>query len=190
MKKYLSILSMLTIISPAFAECCDTPAYNVFFGDKINSFTVYVAQSTGPGTLFKLINPAIWEIYPQTFAMIQYSQPITFFRLDSRLNLNVGQNYAYDTSGGLSFTGVGISIDTAILQYKGWYTGIGIGPFMRDSRDRWVESRLVFEEKFFIGKNINERWNVEFTTIHFSNGNFTAANEGYNYVGFGFGYKF
>ena len=188
MKKTATILCALALSTPAFANKCDTPEYNVFFGDKINSLTVYAAQSTGSGTLFKLINPAIWEIYPQTFAMIQYSQPITFFRLDSRLNLNVGQNYAYDTSGGLSFTGIGISVDTAILQYHGWY--LGIGPFMRDSRDRWVESRLVFEEKFFIGKNISEHWNFELTTIHFSNGNFTNANEGFNYVGFGFGYKF
>ena len=184
MKKYISVLAILTLVMPAHAET------NVFFGDEINSLTVYGTYSTGSGTLFKLINPAIWNFYPQIFAMVQYSQPITFFRLDSRLNLNVGQNFAYDSSAGLSFGGIGISVDTAILQYKGWYTGIGIGPFMRDSRDRWVESRLVFEEKFFIGKNINERWNVELTTIHFSNGSFTSANEGFNFFGFGFGYKF
>ena len=187
MRKITTALLLSALTLPTFAETNET---NVMFGDKINSVTLYAAQSTGSGTLFKLINPALWEIYPQTFAMLQYSQPITFFRLDSRLNLNVGQNYAYDTSGGLSFTGIGISIDTALLQYHGWYLGIGIGPFMRDSRDRWVESRLVFEEKFFIGKSINERWNFEISTIHFSNGNFTAANEGFNYIGFGVGYKF
>ena len=184
MKKIAGILSLIALTTPVFAE------NNVFFGDKINSITIYGTQSTGPGTLFKIFDPTIWEFYPQIFAMFQYSQPMTFFRLDSRLNLNIGQNFAYDTSSGLSFAGIGISIDTAILQYHGWYTGIGIGPFMRDSRDRWVESRLVFEEKFFIGKNINERWNFEISTIHFSNGNFTNANEGFNFVGIGFGYKF
>ena len=184
MKKIVSILCLMILTTPAFAE------NNVLFGDKINSITLYGGQSVGPGTLFKLVNPFIWDFYPQTYAMFQYSQPMKFFRLDSRLNLNIGQNFAYDTSAGLSFAGIGISIDTAILQCRGWYTGIGIGPFMRDSRDRWVESRLVFEEKFFIGKNINERWNFEISTIHFSNGNFTNANEGFNFFTIGFGYKF
>jgi len=87
-------------------------------------------------------------------------------------------------------TGIGISIDTALLQYDNWYMGIGIGPFMRGTMDYWVESRLVFEEKFFIGKNINEKWNFEIFTLHFSNGNFTNKNEGFNFFGVGFGYKF
>lgn len=184
MKKIAIFLCATLLTIPATAE------NNVFFGDKMNSITLYGAQSTGPGTLFKLINPAIWDFSPQTFVMAQYSQPIQFFRLDSRLNLNVGQNFAYNSSKGLSFFGIGISVDTAVLQYDGWYMGIGIGPFMRDTREYWVESRLVFEEKFFIGKSINERWNIEFATIHFSNGNFTDKNEGFNFAGFSIGYKF
>lgn len=184
MKKIFTFLTILTLATPAVAE------NNVLFGDKINSITIYAAQSTGSGTLLKLIQPGIWDISPQTFFMFQYSQPMKFFRLDSRLNLNVGQNFGYKSSSGLSFSGIGISIDTAILQYHGWYMGIGIGPFMRDKMDRWVDSRLVFKEKFFIGKNINERWNIEFATIHFSNGNFTYPNEGFNFAGFSVGYKF
>jgi len=184
MKKISIFLCASILTLPAFAE------KNVFFGDKINSITVYAAQSTGSGTLLKLIQPGLWDVSPQTFVMAQYSQPITFFRLDSRLNLNVGQNFAYNSSHGLSFSGIGISVDTALLQYKDWYMGIGIGPFMRGTMDYWVESRLVFEEKFFIGKNINERWNFEIATIHFSNGNFTNKNEGFNFAGISIGYKF
>jgi hypothetical protein len=184
MKKIAISLCTLALIMPAFAE------RNVFFGEDINSITIYGAQSTGSGSLLKLIQPGIWDIQPQTFVMAQYSQPMKFFRLDSRLNLNVGQNFAYNSSKGLSFFGIGISIDTALLQYKDWYMGIGIGPFMRDKMDRWVDSRLVFEEKFFIGKNINERLNFEIFTLHFSNGNFTDKNEGFNFAGIGFGYKF
>ena len=90
----------------------------------------------------------------------------------------------------MHFLGIGISVDSALLQYDGWYMGIGIGPFMRDNMDRWVESRLVFAEKVFIGKNLNDNWNVELFTIHFSNGNFTPVNEGFNFAGLGFGYKF
>lgn len=184
MKKYLTILGVLMSITPVMAQD------NVFFGDKINSITLYGAQSTGSGTLLKLIQPGLWDFGPQTFVMAQYSQPIQFFRLDSRLNLNVGKNFGYNSNGGLSFLGMGISIDTALLQYDGWYMGIGIGPFMRGTRDYWVESRLVFEEKFFIGKNINDNWNIEIFTVHFSNGNFTPANEGFNFAGVSIGYKF
>ena len=184
MKKIAISLCVAALTIPAFAE------NNVFFGDKINSITLYGAQSTGNGSLLKLIQPGIWDIYPQTLLMAKYSQPMKFFRLDSRLNLNVGQNFAYNGSRGLSFFGIGISIDSALLKYNDWYLGIGIGPFMRDNMDRWVESRLVFEEKFFIGKNINENWNFEIFTVHFSNGNFTPVNEGFNFAGIGFGYKF
>ena len=179
------LLSILTL--PTFAETNKT---NVMFGDKMNSVTLYAAQSTGSGTLFKLINPTIWDFYPQTLVLFQYSQPMQFFRLDSRLNFNLTQNFAYNNDKGLSFFAASVSIDTALLQYHNWYLGIGIGPYMRDSRDRWVESRLVFGEKFFIGKSLNENWNFELYTIHFSNGNFTNANEGFNFVGFGVGYKF
>lgn len=184
MKKIAISLFAIILTIPAFAE------NNVFFGDKINSITLYGAQSTGSGSLLKLIQPGIWDISPQTFIMAQYSQPMKFFRLDSRLNLNVGQNFAYNSSKGLSFSGIGISIDTALLQYNNWYMGIGIGPFMRDKMDYWVESRLVFEEKFFIGKNIDEKWNIEIFTLHFSNGNFTNKNEGFNFAGLSIGYKF
>lgn len=189
MKKICALLFAILLIAPAIAET-EANEKNVFFGDKINSIHLYAAQGTGSGSLLKLVQPGIWDFNPQTFLMFQYSQPIKFFRLDSRLNLNVGQNFAYQSSKGLSFSGIGISIDSALLQYNDWYIGIGIGPFMRDSMDRWVESRLVFQEKVFIGKRFAENWNVELVTMHFSNGNFTAANEGFNFVGVSVGYNF
>lgn len=175
---------LATLSTGALAET------NVFFGDKMNSITLYAQQSVGSGTLLKLVQPGLWDFCPQTFIMAQYSQPIQFFRLDSRLNLNIGNNFAYKSSDGLGFLGIGISVDSALLQYKGWYIGIGIGPFMRNSRDSWVESRLVFQEKFFIGKSFANNWNIEIATIHFSNGNFTPVNEGFNFAGISIGYKF
>lgn len=183
MKKLIAIV-LATLSTGALAET------NVFFGDKMNSITLYAQQSVGSGTLLKLVQPGLWDFCPQTFIMAQYSQPIQFFRLDSRLNLNIGNNFAYKSSDGLGFLGIGISVDSALLQYKGWYIGIGIGPFMRDSRDRWIESRLIFQEKFFIGKSFANNWNIEIVTIHFSNGNFTPVNEGFNFAGISIGYKF
>ena len=184
MKKYLISLISALFIMPVMADT------NVMFGDKINSITLYAAQSVGSGSLLKLIQPGLWDFNPQTFIMAQYSQPIQFFRLDSRLNLDVVQNFAYKSSHGLDFFGLGISVDTALLQYVGWYMGIGIGPYMRNNMDRWVESRLVFGEKVFIGKNISNNWHAELFTIHFSNGNFTQKNEGFNFAGLGVGYRF
>ena len=184
MKKYLISLVAIILAMPVFADG------NIMFGDKINSVTLYAAQGVGSGSLLKLIQPGIWDFSPQTLIMAQYSQPMKFFRLDSRLNLNIVQNFAYKSSHGLDFFGMGISIDTALLQYDDWYMGIGIGPYMRDNMDRWVESRLVFGEKVFIGKNFADNWHVELFTIHFSNGNFTPKNEGFNFAGVAVGYKF
>ncbi len=175
MKKYLVSLCSLFIMVPAIAET------NVMFGDKVNSMTLYIAQSVGSGTLLKLVQPGLWDFYPQDLLLIQYAQPIKFFRLDSRLNLNVMQNLAYHSNRGLSFTGIGISVDTALLHYNGWYAGIGIGPYMRNRKDYWVESRLVFGEKVFIGKNISDNWFAEIFTIHFSNGNFAGISFGYRF---------
>lgn len=184
MKKYIFAFCLLNLFNPALAE------YNVMFGNKTNSVTLYAAQSVDNGSLLKLIQPGIWDFMPQTFLMAQYSQPVQFFRLDSRLNLNIAQNFAYNSSKGLSFATIGLSLDSALLQYNGWYFGIGIGPYMRDAKDRWVESRLVFGEKVFIGKNISDNWHIELYTIHFSNGDFTPVNRGFNFAGFGIGYRF
>lgn len=184
MKKYLFAFCLSCLFCPAIADT------NIMFGEKINSMTLYVAQSTGPGSLLKLVYPGDWDFYSQTIIMAQYAQPIKFFRLDSRLNLNIAQNMGYGSSRGLSFSGIGISVDTALLQYDGWYMGIGIGPLMRGYMDEWVESRLVFGEKVFIGKNIDENWYFEIFTIHFSNGNFTEKNQGFNFAGISVGYKF
>ena len=182
--KKVALFLLTTLTMPAMADS------NVFFGDKINAITIYGAQGTGSGTLLKLIQPGIWDFVPQTLLMAQYSQPMKFFRLDSRLNLNLGQNIAHSSSHGLSFAGIGISIDSALFQYHDWYFGIGIGPFMRNKMDRWVESRLLFQEKVFVGKNFATNWHVELFTVHFSNGNFTEKNLGFNFFGAGIGYKF
>ena len=85
---------------------------------------------------------------------------------------------------------VGISWDVAVINWNGFYLGVGIGPYMRDSRDRYVESRLVFGEKFFIGKNLTDRWRAEFFTLHFSNADFTEINRGFNYTGLAINYSF
>lgn len=185
MKKIaLFIIISMTAIS---ARAGDNP---MFGKNDINSVSLYIAQGTGSGTLFKLISPNLWEMNRMTIGMLQYSQPTTFYRLPARQSVFFVQNVAYGSRQGLSFGALGLSIDASFFDWNGWYVGFGLGPYMRDSRDRWVESRLVFGEKFFIGKALSDNWRAEFFTIHFSNGNFTEKNEGFNFAGFSIGYSF
>lgn len=185
MKKYAVCLFLLSVIAP------NTVHANVMFGDDTqNSITLYAAQGTGPGTLFKLIQPGLWDISPMTMVMLQYSQPMEIMRLPARMNVSAVQNFGYESSHGLSFFAAGVSWDVAVPLWCGFYAGIGIGPYMRDSHDRYVSSRLVFGEKVFIGKNITDQWRAELFTLHFSNGDFTETNRGFNYVGMGINYSF
>ena len=166
-------------------------AQNPMFGDgHENSITLNIAQSTGSYNILKLIWPLKWNISPQTFFMASYAQPMEIMRLPARMNISIMQNFAYNSSKGLSFIGVGASWDVALLQYNGFYLGVGIGPYYRDNHDRWVSSRFFFGEKVFIGKNFNKNWRGELFTQHFSNGDLTETNHGFNFAGLGVNYSF
>lgn len=185
MRKFLIITMAVMAQTPVFA------AHNPMFGDLDgNSITLNIAQSTGSHNIRKLVWFPDWEISPQTLVMVSYAQPMQILRMPSRMNISVVQNIAYESSKGLSFIGVGASWDIALLQYRGFYMGIGIGPYYRDNRDRWVSSRLMFGEKVFLGKNISDNWRAELFTIHFSNGDLTETNSGFNFVGIGINYSF
>lgn len=189
MKKLFPILTILCAL-PITAIADDVRPNPMFADGTQNSLSLYIGQGTGSGTLFKLVQPGLWEFSSQTVFMAQYSQPMKIFRLPSRMNLNVVSNQGYRSNDGLSFFAMGISWDVALLNWRGFYLGVGIGPYMRDKRDDCVESRLVFGEKFFIGKNITDRWRMELFTLHFSNGNFTDKNDGFNYAGLAVNYSF
>ena len=155
-----------------------------------NSISISVAQSTGNKGLGQLVAPWDWKFSPQTVIIAQYSQPVTLLRLPARINISALQNIAYHSADGASFGAVGVSWDVVLGSMCGWYFGVGIGPYMRDSGDKYVESRLVFGEKVFVGKNIGDRWRAELFTLHFSNGDFTELNSGFNYLGLGVHYNF
>ncbi|MBE6457098.1 MAG: acyloxyacyl hydrolase [Alphaproteobacteria bacterium] len=180
-----SVLILGLILIP-----CATIANPMFENGTRNSIGVYIGQSTGHGDLGHLVWPWDWEFNPMTIAMVQYSQPINFLRLPGRINVHLLQNFAYRHNDGASFGAIGISWDLALASICGWYFGVGIGPYMRDSGDKYVESRLVFGERVFIGKNIGERIRAEFFTQHFSNGDFTNLNRGFNFLGLGINYSF
>ena len=167
-----------------------TYANPMFSYNTQNSVGIYVAQSTGHGDLGHLIFPWDWDINPMTMIMAQYSQPVKIFRLPSRININLMQNFAYGADDGKSFGAVGISWDVALINICDWYAGIGAGPYMRDSGDDFVESRLVFGERVFIGKQIYKNLHTEIFTQHFSNGDFTKPNRGFNFIGLAVNYSF
>lgn len=184
MKKLFCVL-MILIPTTIMANA------NPMFADNTrNSIGIYVAQSTGQGDLGHLVFPWEWEFNPMTLVMAQYSQPINILRLPGRINIHALQNLAYGAADGASFGAVGISWDVLIAAWRGFYFGIGIGPYMRDSGDKYVDSRLVFGEKVFVGKNVTEKIRAELFSLHFSNGDFTNPNHGFNFVGMGINYSF
>ncbi len=169
-----------------------TPAYTnpLFAPNTQNAIGLYIAQSTGHGDLGHLVFPWDWDFNPMTILIAQYSQPIKLFRLPGRININILQNFAYNSEDGKSFGAFGISWDIVPIQWHGWYVGIGIGPYLRDSGDECVESRLVFGERVFVGKNISDKIRAEIFTQHFSNGDFTDINRGFNFMGVAMNYSF
>lgn len=185
MKK--TVLFFLCLMAPTIVGAATNPMFGD--GDQ-NSIALYAAQGTGSGTLFKLIQPFLWEIEPMTVLMVQYSQPLTIFRLPARQNLHFVQNMGYGSDRGLSFSAAGISWDVALFNWRGFYLGLGLGPYMRDSRDRYVDSRLMFGEKIFMGMRLSDKWRAEIFTLHFSNGNFTPVNNGFNFAGLAINYSF
>lgn len=162
----------------------------MFAPNTRNSIGIFAAQSTGHGDLGHLVWPWDWGFNPMTVAMIQYSQPTQILRLPARVNVHALQNFAYHHDNGASFGAIGISWDIVFASICGWYIGAGMGPYMRDSGDKYVESRLVFGERVFIGKNIGNRMQAEVFTLHFSNGDFTEMNRGFNFLGIGVNYSF
>lgn len=174
--------------------CLSMPALagkNPMFGENDkNSITFNIAQSTGSYDVGKLVWPFKWDISPQTFFMMSYAQPVDILRLPGRMNVSIMQNIAYESCRGLSFLGIGASWDISLFQYNGFYVGFGIGPYYRDNHDRWVSSRFVFGERVFIGKNFSEHWRGELFTLHFSNGDLTETNHGFNFFGIGANYSF
>ena len=185
MRKSLSFFVIAFMVTPSVA------ATNLMFGQNDeNLLSLNIAQSTGSHNIRKLIWPLDWDMYPQTLIMLSYAQPASIFRLPGRVNLHFMQNIAYESSKGLSFIGTGISWDVSLIQGKSIYFGVGIGPYYRDNHDRWVSSRLFFGEKVFIGTRISNHWRGELFTIHFSNGDFTDINTGFNFVGLSANYSF
>ncbi|MCL2737633.1 MAG: acyloxyacyl hydrolase [Alphaproteobacteria bacterium] len=149
---------------------------NVLFGEKTNQFTLYGGYALGNTDL---------ENY-NFFTMAQYSQPMRLFRLDGRMNLHLG----HVNSSSYPWTVAGGSADVVLLSYRNFWAGVGIGAFIRDRYTPRLDSSFTFGERAFVGHNINKRINVELFVQHFSNGDLTQNNLGYNFWGLAVGVNF
>lgn len=118
--------------------------------------------------------------------MAQYSQPGKMFRLDVRQNLHLG--HVISSSDAWSFAG--ISVDAALIQVGRVYTGVGLGGFIRTAQTPRLGSRFTFGERAFVGCKINDRISGELYVQHFSNGDLTAENAGYNFIGLSANFNF
>lgn len=163
MKKYFVIL--LLIGSVTSADAADI----LFQANTKNQFSFIGA----PG-----IGSAASDDRAGMF-MLQYSQPATVFRLDGRQNLHVG--HVLDGNTPWSFAGA--SLDVILASYRRVYAGAGIGGFIRTQETERLNSRFTFGERAFIGCRITPTFGAEVFIQHFSNGDLTDKNLGYNFLG-------
>lgn len=81
-------------------------------------------------------------------------------------------------------------MDAILLYWNKFYLGAGIGAFMRTHQTERLSSRFTFGERAFIGYKITDSVGAELYAQHFSNGDLTDKNFGYNFAGLGLLYKF
>ncbi len=170
MKKLTCILSLVSCFLAL------PVAANVMFGDAQNQFKILGGYAVSETEFEK----------PSKFAMLEYAQPVTFLRLDSRINLHTGLAANGDNDWGF----VGGSLDVALLSLGNFYAGAGIGAFYRSAATPRLDSRFTFGQRVFIGYKITQRWTAEAFAQHFSNGDITDRNLGYNFAGIGVVWSF
>lgn len=172
--------------SASASTAASAAASNPFFGDNKNQIGITYGRSTGPGgsLLSSLTFTLGQENHAEDFNyfMLQYSQPTTFFRLPARLNGTVGitfGNVPDAPSQGIA----GISEDVAILHWRGFYYGYGLGGAIQGRVTKRENSQFVFSAKSFLGYRITDAWSVEIVGIHYSNAGLNSPNRGYNFIG-------
>jgi len=163
---------------------------NPFFGNTKNQIGLYVGQGTGGTHLLNLIWPLKWEYEPFNFFMLEYSRPFEFFTLHGRQNIHLGTTLGWGRHDGEDWRNygwpmIGLSWDVAVVNWRGFYLGSGIGPFYKSGMDARMDSRFMFGIKVFAGYRLSDRFSAEVFTQHFSNGDLTPINRSYNFAGLG-----
>jgi hypothetical protein len=164
---------------PLFAGASDS--VGLYFGMGLRNCQIY---------------PDFTKPAPFGMAMIEYGQPMTFFRLPAKYSFHIGYTQGFDDNYkgedwvDYSWPMGGISLETVLMSWGDFYGGAGLGMFMKWKVDERQDSRFIFGLKGFIGYEISDAVSVEFFHRHFSNGNLTPINRAYNFTGLGMNFRF
>jgi hypothetical protein len=163
-------------------------ATNPMFGNAENQIGVYAGVGTGGSNIYHLIPGTWWDFKPFSIFVIQYSQPMKFFRLPARYSFHAVKFHGFGKHDGenwraYSQVALGMSTDAVFFHTRRFYFGAGLGAFEKSKVDTRQDSRFVFQLKLFAGCKLSDRWSAELFTQHFSNGNLTPTNASYNFVG-------
>lgn len=120
----------------------------------------------------------------------RYSQRGTFFKLDTRDNIEVGSflDFRDDTLNNKMIGMAGISKDLVFGNDKIYFTA-GLGAYVKSDTGQ-VNSIFMFGERISVGTHINDRTAVELYAMHFSNAYLREPNDGYNFIGLSISYNF
>ncbi|MCL2338948.1 MAG: acyloxyacyl hydrolase [Proteobacteria bacterium] len=176
-----------TVANAAAPRASDNP----MFGPYRNQISLYVGWGSDSSRLYPDFNYMV----PFGIVQLQYSQPIAFLRLPSRVNITGGYTFGWGKSGGenwrdYSHLVASLSWDAAFLNWRGFYLGAGLGIAMKSGMDARQDSRVMFTPRAFLGYRIADRWGAELFFQHYSDGNLTPVNAAYNFVGIGTTYSF
>ena len=172
MKKLIVIfMAALAYSVPAQAD-----SNNVLFGEYKNQIGLYGGCGVGDMDMESSAG----------LLMLHYSQPTKIFRLDARQSLHIG--HVFSESDQWSFGG--LSFDAVLVSWNKFYIGAGIGAYIRNNMTPRLDSRFTFGEKAFIGYQITEKLGTELFIQHYSNGDLTGQNLGYNFLGLSFNMNF
>lgn len=121
----------------------------------------------------------------------------TTFVMNGRLNFEIGGilGKVYYTNNGTLNQGLfGVMYEAIFNVGDLFYFGAGLGGYIRTSSSKQnsadpIESAFVFGERFSIGIPI-DRFNIEISYRHFSNGGLTTLNKGFDFFSILVGYRF
>ena len=188
-------MSKITPFFIAFAAACTVGSAhaktNPFMGDAQNQVAFYVSQGVNGG--FLVPPPTQWV--PFSFFHAQYSQPATFFRMQARQSLNVGQTVGMGKAYGWNWTKftiplVYLSEDVALLHGRRWYTSAGAGMGLQAQQNERLGAKLLFQFKIAAGWRMTDHFTGEVFVQHFSNANTADQNNSYGFYGLGLAYSF
>ncbi|WP_256325497.1 acyloxyacyl hydrolase [Helicobacter sp. CLO-3] len=129
---------------------------------------------------------------------VHYYQPNRAFRLPGRLGVELeymfGGNRFGDKNEAFNQVIFGGVQDVFFSLGRHFYAGLGIGIYIRSRLDSRVGSAFTFGERLFMGyaQQIGGGGglSLEIFIKHYSNGDLTPRNAGFNFLGLGAGYSF